>query len=577
MKSREKTFRKRSIKTRILALLVFVLLFCFAGYLGIFHYTSEQVGRIAQQSLQEISRYGNRAHLDLKDDILTRYIADDVQVYADYIDHRAATEKLSPRRGRTGEGAALGRLLQVIEVERHRAGYVMIIDGEGKVITVEGPPDNPVCAAHFFVGSRLLKSPESPAARAISTILHSQARSGVTRECCDGETYVFIFCRLESLNLYLVKAIPERYLNDQVQVFNRKFDAFTGSVQREFLSLSDEIHHMTLTLFVSMLIIIYVIGSLMSRSIIAPLIRLKEETRHIGRGDLARMITIRTGDEIEELADTFNLMVHDLNTYIDGLRESIAREKAIEGEIKLAARIQQSSLPKGTPGFGPETGVELCACLKPSKIVSGDFYDYFFVDPGHLFFALGDVSGKNISAALFMMTTKIVMKRFALMGQAPHTILKNVNDTLVLDNQTCMYSTIFCGILNTETGRLDYCNAGHTSPLIFDGSSWEYLRAEENMLVGLTSRAEFIPESRSLGRGAMVLLYSDGVTESRNPAGDLFSEERLREVPGRGGSPCAVIKEVDDAVAAFARDAEQYDDITMLCLGLTASPGPPAR
>jgi len=573
---------KLSIKAKILGILVFVLLLCLIGHSGIVYYTTVSEIDIIYTSIKEIYDFESKAHRNLKDTIITKFIIEDVKVYSDYINKEVEEEKLIPEKELEIDKLLDGSenitriskiidILHIIEVEKHRPGYMFIVDNNGTVIANEGPSKELYYKEFLEVKRELLKSNNKILVNTIQSMIKSDLSPGVIKKTIEGKEFYFLFSKIESLDSTLVKVLPEDYLNNQVQLFSNKSVDYLDSIRTNILSLYDRINYITLGVFITLIIIVFIIGSLLSKTITVPLAKLKDATKYIGKGDLVQKITLNTGDEIEELADNFNLMTSDLKIYIEKLSESMSREKAIEEEIKLAASIQKSSLPENIPELKGSSHIDLHAYLKPSKIVSGDFYDYFFIDNTHLFFAIGDVSGKSISAALFMMTTKTLMKRFALMKQSVNEILKNVNDTLALDNQTCMYSTIFCGILNTETGHVNYCNGGHTYPVFYNGTSCEYLNIEENMLVGLTSEAEFNPGSLILKDKNILFLYSDGVTESKNTDGEIYSEEKLLEKLNlsQKETSSSILKEIEEDILSFSENAEQYDDITMVCINFS--------
>lgn len=361
---------------------------------------------------------------------------------------------------------------------------------------------------------------------------------------------------------------PTGYFDQHVEDKSKEKSAYLLDMKEKFVSFYNRINYITLAVFVGIVVIAYIIGSTLAKKLTEPLVKLKKATKFLGEGYLADKVDVRTGDEIEELADNFNQMVATQDNYLDKLCDSIEKKTIMESEIQLAAHIQKSSLPEANPSFQSKTGVDVSAFLKPTKMVSGDFYDYFFVDDHHLFFALGDVSGKSMSAALFMMTTKLLMKKFALTKLPPDAVLKHVNDTLALDNPTCMYCTIFCGILDTQTGHLSYCNAGHTYPLLSSNTSFSYMDTKENMLVGLTPEAEFESEAHDMNEDDMLFIYSDGLTEAKNTSDDLYSEPRLLEKLNAGCKENAlcVVEGMKKDVLEFSAHAEQYDDITMLCL-----------
>jgi len=569
---------KMSIKARIIGILIMVLLLSLAGHLGIFYYSTSNVKSINQQAITEIFNYENNANQELKDSVMNKFVLMNIRTYTEYIDRKVRQERPGGA-GIAGKGTgakedtekSISRVIdlqRVLEVEKFRPGYMFIIDAGGKIIATEGSPEGSIYSRYFSHGMHLPGSQDRNVARTAQSILGVNDEFGIASLTVDGSLYFLPFSKIKSINCTLVEIVPESYLNNQVTVISEKISKYTVRIRSNFISLYNRINYITLAVFLSIILIAYWIGLSLSKTFTTPLLKLKEATSNIGMGNLVEKISLKTGDEIEELADRFNTMTDDLQVHIQRLSESIAREKTIEEEMKLAAHIQTSSLPDSTPSFAPGAAVALSAFIKPTKIVSGDFYDYFFIDESHLFFAIGDVSGKSISASLFMMTTKILMKRFALMNLGPDDVLKNVNDTLALDNPTCMYSTVFCGVLDTLTGRIIYCNGGHTSPLVFDGASFRYMEIEENMLVGLTQKAEFKAETIRLKKKDMLFLYSDGVTESKNAAGELYSEQRLSEMLNRCSmnDACTVIDAIKEDVLTFSKDAEQYDDITMLCI-----------
>jgi len=457
---------RRSIKTKILGILLIVLLLSLIAQLSIFYYTTAHIKKMSQEVLSELYVLDAKADVEFQNDIVNKFMVTD----------------LDP-------GASI--------IEKNTNKYTTGNSSEKKWIL-----------------------------------------------------------------------LPVSYLNRHVADKTKEKSAYLTTMKETFISFYNRISSITLVVFVCILVVAYIIGSSLAKRLTEPLIRLKKATEFLGEGYLPDKVAVSTCDEIEELANNFNQMVATQDNYLDKLCDSIEKKTIMESEIQLAARIQKSSLPEANPTFEPKTGVDVSAFLKPTKMVSGDFYDYFFVDDHHLFFALGDVSGKSMSAALFMMTTKLLMKKFALTKLPPDEVLKRVNDTLALDNQTCMYCTIFCGILNVKTGHLNYCNGGHTYPLLCSNMSFSYMDTRENMLVGLTSEAEFESEELDMYENDMLFVYSDGVTEAKNVSDDLYAEPRLLEQLNAGHKETArsVIAEIQEDVLGFSENAEQYDDITMLCL-----------
>ena len=569
-----------SIKIKIIGILIITLLLSFIGHVCILFYSSDRVINIAQQAITNIYNYENKINVDLKNNILKKIVTEEVKIYADFLNNEAMNYKQNPdlpfKNSKLIKDKATGGnlfypldILKILGINNERPGYMYILNNKGIIVEVEGAHPNPVYEKNFKLNDDVFLSENKVLADISKNLIDSKLTYGVFNISLDNEEFFLLFSKINSLDSFLVKILPENYYNQQVDLIAEKINKYINSIRTNIVSLDREINYISLVVFFGIIIFVFIIGSFLSNAISRPLIRLKKATKLIGGGNLINKIKISTGDEIEELADNFNLMTKNLKDYINKLSISMSKRRAIEADIKLAANIQTSCLPNNDElRLKQLSGIDLFSYLNPSKIVSGDFYDFFFIDDTKLFIALGDVSGKSISAALYMMTTKLLMKRFALMKQKPDEILKNVNDTLALDNKTCMYSTIFCGILNTESGNMHFCNAGHTPPIIFDGISTKYLDTKENMLVGLTPKAEFESQIVKMQNNGALLMYSDGVTEAKNMNNELYTEERLLEkmlmIP-KESAKC-VIDGINKDLQEFSGNAEQYDDITMLCI-----------
>ncbi len=241
----------------------------------------------------------------------------------------------------------------------------------------------------------------------------------------------------------------------------------------------------------------------------------------------------------------------------------------IEGELNAAREIQMSMVPKLFPPFPDRKEFELSAILEPAKEVGGDFYDFFFVDKHHLVFLLGDVSGKGIPASLFMAVTKTLLKTVAHEGTSIDQILYRVNNQLCEGNDMSMFATVFCGVIDTRTGKVEYSNAGHNPPVLCRQSGTpEFLKVQGSLAVGSFEDSPYVKETLTLGIGDTIILYSDGVTEAMNKDELIFSEERLlqslREVNGK--KPNDLLKKILMDVRGYAAGVPQSDDITILAL-----------
>lgn len=322
-------------------------------------------------------------------------------------------------------------------------------------------------------------------------------------------------------------------------------------------------------LFIVILLAVSDIAYRMSRRITKPILDLDEGAKIVGGGNLDYQLEVRTGDEIEDLANAFSKMTSDLKAYMKDLEETTAAREHIQSELRIASEIQASMLPRTFPPFPDRKEFDIFATMEPAKEVGGDFYDFFFIDEDKLCFLIGDVSGKGVPAALFMAISRILLKTEAQRGIPPDEILYNVNNTLCPENDASMFVTLFCVILNAETGEIQFANAGHNPPLVnANGEGFEFIQLSKSFVVGPMPDTEYKSQKLTLKPNDTIFLYTDGVTEAMNPDSQLFSDERLKECLSglKDKDVEEIIHAVREQIAEFAQGALQSDDITMLAL-----------
>ena len=247
-------------------------------------------------------------------------------------------------------------------------------------------------------------------------------------------------------------------------------------------------------------------------------------------------------------------------------RERLA---ALHKELEVASQIQRAIVPSRFPPFPDRSEFAVHASMTPAKAVGGDFFDFFLIDADRLGVVIADVSGKGVPSALFMAVCRTLIKSTAHAGGSPDACLAQVNRVLASDGVASMYVTVFYGVLDTRDGSLTYCNAGHNPPYVLraDGSV-EPLAQVGGMVVGLFEYASYESGSIRLGPGDGLFMYTDGVTEATDAAGEEFTTSRLAPCLAacRGLGLDEVIRRVGDAVTVFAGESPQADDITMLAL-----------
>lgn len=285
--------------------------------------------------------------------------------------------------------------------------------------------------------------------------------------------------------------------------------------------------------------------------------------------DINSEIDIRTGDEIESLSQSFNFMLKELSEYIANLSKMTAEKERIGAELDVARHIQASMLPCIFPPFPERHEFDIYATMTPAKEVGGDFYDFFFVDNDHLALVMADVSGKGVPAALFMMISKTLIKSIAQNGLSPAKVLEKVNNQLCENNEAEMFVTVWLGILEISTGKMKCVNAGHEFPAIMrKGGNWELYKDKHGFVVAGMENAKYKEYELEFNPGDKLFVYTDGVAEATNVNNELYGTERMINALNKAKDKQVkeLLESVHGDVDAFAGDAEQFDDITMLTL-----------
>ena len=297
----------------------------------------------------------------------------------------------------------------------------------------------------------------------------------------------------------------------------------------------------------------------------------KETSRFAKENKLAKQTLskkIKNKDEIGELAASIDTMEEKIVNYVDDLTKITAEKERITTELALATKIQASMLPNIFPPFPDRTEFDIFASMDPAKEVGGDFYDFFLVDDDHLCIVMADVSGKGVPAALFMMSTKIIISNYAKMGKSPSEILSTANKAICSRNQEDMFVTVWLGILEVSTGKLTASNAGHEFPVLKQGDKFELFKDKHGFVLGGMDGMKYKEYEIELTPGSKLFLYTDGVPEATNSENELFGTERMIEALNikPDAEPKEILQNVRSSVDSFVKDAEQFDDLTMLCM-----------
>ena len=276
---------------------------------------------------------------------------------------------------------------------------------------------------------------------------------------------------------------------------------------------------------------------------------------------------INTDNEIERMAESFSSMVTELDRYMEEIQMVTAEKERIGAELQVATQIQAAMLPREFPPFPERKEFDLYATMTPAKEVGGDFYNFFLTDEDHIALVIGDVSGKGVPAALFMMITDILITSRTKLGGSPGEILSYVNDTLCEHNDAEMFVTVWMAIIEISTGKGVAANAGHEHPAIkrADGS-WELVEYKHSPAVATMEGLPFRDHEFEINPGDSLFVYTDGVAEATNSSDELYGTDRMIDALQNCTSedPEALLGSVKRSINTFVQDAPQFDDITML-------------
>lgn len=300
-----------------------------------------------------------------------------------------------------------------------------------------------------------------------------------------------------------------------------------------------------------------------------PITEIAYAALNIGQGNFkAKIPSTENDDELRRLSDSLKYMENTINNYISELRTTTASNERYESELNIASAIQMQMLPKDFPQLEE---VDLHAALYPAKEVGGDLYD-FFVKDRTLYFAVGDVSGKGVPAALYMAITRSAFRFIAGLGLPVEGVVTKINNAFCDGNDSGMFVTMFVGRINLDTLELQYCNAGHNPILIVDkDGSTHYLHAKPNIAAGLFEDFPYQGETLQLEKGHRLLIYTDGVSEAENRVKNLYGEDRLEQFARNESlteSSEGFLKNLIASVRSFTGDNPQNDDITVMAIKL---------
>jgi sigma-B regulation protein RsbU (phosphoserine phosphatase) len=441
-------------------------------------------------------------------------------------------------------------------------GYSCLIDSKGKILFSSN--DEGDLATHTILG----KDTDNDELKAMVRSA-TDGNSGTAHLDINGESCYVAYYPLDVVGWSMISVIPEKI------VLAPKEDLLTAlkdSRDSDFKKVQNVIGSALFTIFVLIVLIgllAFFAANMFSKRLVAPITELTDKVQKLEGNSLEFEWNRDTGDEVQKLANAFGLMTGRIKSYISYTKKVTAEKERISAELSLATKIQASILPNKFPPFPDRNEFDIFAMMEPAREVGGDFYDFFFIDDDHLGLVMADVSGKGIPAALFMMIDKVIVQSCAMLGQSASEILNKTNEALTSNNQTGMFVTVWVGILEISTGIMNCANAGHEYPAIMrSGGKFELIRDKHGFVIGGMEGVKYKEYTLELGHGDKLFLYTDGVPEATDKDNNMYGTDRMIAALNKNpeGSPKQILKTVRGDVSAFVKDAEQFDDLTMMCL-----------
>ena len=398
-----------------------------------------------------------------------------------------------------------------------------------------------------------------------------QGGSGVTRLTLDGVSHYAAFAPMRTVGWSMIVFLSQEEVDAPTNQLLDSIEHTTDRALQDAKTYSRDAIALLIALLVLAVIIALIVSVALSRKIVKPIQQLTEEVRSMEGDNLDFALDLDADAETQLLADSFQSLTQRMKEYIAENAAITAERERISTELSLATKIQSSMLPSIFPPFPNRSDFDIYATMEPAREVGGDFYDFFLVDEDHLCLVIADVSGKGVPAALFMMVSKIILQSCAMLGKSPAEILTRTNDAICANNEEEMFVTAWVGILELSTGKLTAANAGHEYPAIKtpDGR-FEILKDKHGFVIGGMSGMRYQQYELQLEPGSKLFVYTDGVPEAMGgeTGEEMFGLQRMLEALNLNAeaSPKELLTQVHSSLEDFVKDAERFDDLTMLCI-----------
>jgi len=390
----------------------------------------------------------------------------------------------------------------------------------------------------------------------------------VTQLSVDGVPSYAAYAPMKTVGWSMVVFLSQEAVEAPTNQLLDSIDQMTDKSYQDATSLIRNAAYLLLALLAAAVVIALVVSVAVSRRIVMPIRALTEEVGAMEGDNLDFHWELDTGDETQMLANSFQSLTLRIKDYIRDIETITTERERISTELSLATRIQADMLPNTFPAYPNRSEFDIHAVMEPAREVGGDFYDFFLIDDDHLCLVMADVAGKGVPAALFMMASKIILKNYAMIGKTPAQILTETNTAICDNNREEMFVTVWLGILEISTGKLTAASAGHEYPAFMKSGRFSLLKDRHGFVIGGMDGVKYTEYEVFLKPGDKVFLYTDGIPEATNAANEMFGTERMLMALNSNpqAAPKTVLNNIRKAVDEFVKDAEQFDDMTMLCL-----------
>ena len=447
-------------------------------------------------------------------------------------------------------------------------GYLIIVNQDGHVIL--SPDENGAFEVRSSAEAVDLRRYENQDLAALVTDA-MQGRTGVRKLSIEGGEYYATGYPMKTVGWTLIAFFDAAVAGEPSRMLQDSYRQIETEATLSYREKKGRTTTFATVLLIGLALLMLVASLILGKRIVRPLNRITNRIAELSEGDLEFKMddAYRTGDEIEVLAESFANISHKTVEYVQEVTRVTAEKERIGTELHMANQIQFSMLPHVFPPFPDRPELDIYASMDPAKEVGGDFYDFFMIDDDHLCLVMADVSGKSVPAALFMMISKVILQSYAKVGQSVSEILNKTNEALCSNNKVEMFVTVWLGILEISTGRMTAANAGHEYPAIKRaGGLFELFRDKHGFIVGGLPKMKYKEYELQLNPGDKLFVYTDGVPEATSADNELFGTERMIDALNTDpNASCEqVLLNVRSAVDGFVKEAEQFDDLTMMCL-----------